>query len=110
MRDLPTDLSPQEVKQKLDAGEPVYLVDVREPHEHATARIDGAELIPLRTLPHALESLRTKPGTLVVFCHHGIRSRNAVSYLRKQGLRHSQSMAGGIEAWSTAIDPSVPRY
>ncbi|HWR52935.1 MAG TPA: rhodanese-like domain-containing protein, partial [Bryobacteraceae bacterium] len=108
----PTEVSPQEVKRMLDAGEPVHLVDVREPHEHQTARIESAELIPMRAVPHQLAALQQKAATapLVIFCHHGVRSLQTVSWLRRQGVERCHSMSGGIDAWSASIDPEVPRY
>ena len=109
---LPLEISPQEVKLRLDSGEKLHLIDVREPYEFEQARLQGADLIPMRTVPGELPSLeaRAEEGTLVVYCHHGIRSLNAVSWLREQGVEACQSMAGGIEAWSLTVDPSVPRY
>jgi rhodanese-related sulfurtransferase len=110
--DLTFEITPAEVKQRLDAGEPLVLIDVRQPEEHAIARIDGSELVPMNTVPHALESLEEKAesATLVVFCHHGVRSANVVNWLRGQGISGCQSMAGGIDRWSAEVDPSVPRY
>jgi rhodanese-related sulfurtransferase len=109
---LPLEISPQEVKLRLESGEKLHLIDVREPHEFAQARLQGADLIPMRTVPGELPALeaRAEEGTLVVYCHHGIRSLNVVSWLREQGVEACQSMAGGIEAWSLTVDPSVPRY
>ncbi len=109
---MPTEVSPQEVKRMLDAGESVHLVDVREPHEHQTASITGAELVPMRTVPHQLAALKQKAAAapLIIFCHHGIRSLQTVSWLRRQGIDRCQSMSGGIDAWSISIDPKVPRY
>jgi rhodanese-related sulfurtransferase len=106
------EITPEHVRGRLDAGEHLHLIDVREPHEYAIARIAGSELIPLRTVPAALAKLQAEAqnATLVVFCHHGVRSLNAVQWLREQGVESCQSMAGGIDAWSLAVDPSVPRY
>ncbi len=104
------EIDPKEVKRRLDAGEKIRLLDVREPFEHQQSRIEGAELIPLRTVPQSLDSLRAAPEPLVVFCHHGMRSLQVVEWLRGQGLENCQSMAGGIDRWSLEIDPSVPRY
>jgi rhodanese-related sulfurtransferase len=106
------EISPQEVKSRLDAGEKLYLIDVREPHEFAQARIEGSALIPMRSVPTEIQSLeaRADEGTLVVYCHHGVRSLNVVNWLREQGLEACQSMAGGIDAWSLIVDPEVPRY
>ena len=112
MPDFTFETTPAEVQQRLDAGESLVLIDVRQPEEHAIARIEGSELIPMNTVPQALQSLEEKAdsATLVVFCHHGVRSANVVNWLRGQGVSDCQSMAGGIDRWSTEVDPSVPRY
>jgi len=106
------EVQPADVKRRLDAGEKLHLIDVREPHEYAQARIEGAELIPMRTVPAELQSLdaRADEGPLIVYCHHGVRSLNVVSWLREQGIEACQSMSGGIDAWSLTVDPRVPRY
>jgi rhodanese-related sulfurtransferase len=106
------EITPAEVKSRLDAGEKLHLIDVREPDEFALAHIDGSELIPMRQVPGELQKLeaRSDEAPLIVFCHHGVRSLNVVNWLRQQGVESCQSMAGGIDAWSLAIDPSVPRY
>jgi rhodanese-related sulfurtransferase len=109
---LPIEIPPQEVKRRLDSGEKLFLIDVREPSEFAQARVAAAELVPMRTVPAELSRLDgcTDEGTLIVFCHHGVRSLNVVNWLREQGVDACQSMAGGIDRWSLEIDPSVPRY
>jgi len=109
---LPLEITPQDVKRRVEAGEWLTLIDVREPPEFQTARIAGAELIPMRTVPAELQRLdaAADDSTLVVFCHHGVRSLNVVNWLREQGVASCQSMAGGIDRWSLEIDPSVPRY
>lgn len=106
----PLETGPQEVQQRLEAGEKLRLIDVREPQEYAIARIEGGELIPMRTIPAAVERLRASDAPIVVYCHHGVRSLNVVYWLREQGIGNCQSLAGGIDAWSVAIDPRVPRY
>ncbi len=108
----PFEIPPSEVKRRLDAGEKLALIDVREPHEHAVCSIAGSDLVPMRTVPGALIDLQSKAqaAPLIVFCHHGVRSLNVVSWLRQQGLENCQSMSGGIDAWSVEIDPKVPRY
>jgi rhodanese-related sulfurtransferase len=110
--DLAFETTPAEVKQRLAAGEPLVLIDVRQPEEHAIARIEGGELIPMNTVPAAVQRLEEKAesATLIVFCHHGVRSANVVNWLRGQGISECQSMAGGIDRWSTDVDSSVPRY
>ena len=108
----PLEISPQQVKLRLDAGEKLHLIDVREPHEFALAKIPGASLVPMRSVPAELQDLeaRSDEGPLIVYCHHGVRSLNVVHWLREQGLEACQSMSGGIDAWSLTVDPSVPRY
>ena len=87
----------------------VALLDVREPHEHQIARIPGAVLIPLRSLPARLAELDSS-RPLVVYCHHGLRSLHAVELLRGSGFARATSLRGGIDAWSREVDPGVPRY
>jgi rhodanese-related sulfurtransferase len=109
---LPIEASPQDIQRRIDAGESLLLIDVREPEEFAITRIDGATLIPMREIPAALQQLEAKAdaATLIVFCHHGVRSLNVAHWLREQGVLACQSMAGGIDAWSALVDPAVPRY
>ena len=109
---LPLEITPQDVQLRIAAGEKLLLIDVREPAEFQVARILGAELIPMRTVPAQLQHLEAAAddATLIVYCHHGVRSLNVVSWLREQGVTGCQSMAGGIDRWSLQIDPSVPRY
>lgn len=109
---VPLEIAPAEVKRRLDAGEKLYLIDVREPHERTQSSIHGSELVPMRSVPGALGQLqlRAAEAPLVVFCHHGVRSLNVVAWLREQGLENCQSMSGGIDLWSVEIDPRVPRY
>jgi rhodanese-related sulfurtransferase len=104
--------TPAEVKQRLASGESICLIDVRQPEEHKIASIAGAELIPMNTVPAAIQDLEAKAdeAALIVFCHHGMRSLNVVNWLRGQGITACQSMSGGIDQWSIDIDPSVPRY
>jgi rhodanese-related sulfurtransferase len=106
------EVSAQEVKRRLDAGEKLHLIDVREPHEFALARLENAELIPMRAVPMELQALEAHAdhGPLIVYCHHGVRSLHVVHWLREQGLEDCQSMAGGIDAWSLTVNPDVPRY
>ncbi|MBY0504238.1 MAG: rhodanese [Bryobacteraceae bacterium] len=101
-----------EVKQKLDAGEPLVLLDCREPFETDLCRLANAELIPMNTIPQRLAEVErlADRGTLVVYCHHGMRSLNVANWLRQQGVENVTSMTGGIDAWSLQIDRLVPRY
>lgn len=109
---LAFEVLPEEVRQRIDRGESIHLIDVRQPEEHQLTAIGGSELIPMDAVPTQLNRLEelADSGTLVVFCHHGMRSATVVNWLRGQGISECQSMAGGIERWSTHVDPSVPRY
>jgi rhodanese-related sulfurtransferase len=109
---LPFEISAGEVKAILGSAKPPALIDVREPAEVALAAIENAELIPMNTVPQSLQRLEAlaDDGLLIVFCHHGVRSLNVVSWLRRQGVENCQSMAGGIDVWSMQVDPRVPRY
>jgi adenylyltransferase/sulfurtransferase len=103
------ELSPAELSDRLRATDPPMLLDVREPWEHEVARIAGARLVPLNSLPAALSTLDpSRP--IVAYCHHGMRSRMALEFLRERGLTRLANLAGGIDAWSEDVDPSVPRY
>ena len=108
----PLEISPQEVQQRIDAGEKLHLLDVRERHEFQTSCIPGATLIPMREIPGEIQEIETHAAQapLIVFCHHGVRSLNVVYWLREQGIENCMSMAGGIDAWSRTVDPAVPRY
>lgn len=103
-------MTPRQVKQRLDAGEKLRLIDVREPFEFQQARIEGSELIPMRSVPQSLDSLQSEEAPVIVFCHHGGRSMQVVGWLRQQGVENCTSMEGGIDRWSVEIDPAVPRY
>lgn len=109
---LPLEIAPAEVKRRLDSGEKLNLIDVREPQERAQSSIQASDLVPMRSVPAALDQLRLRASEapLIVFCHHGVRSLNVVAWLRQQGLENCQSMSGGIDQWSVEIDPRVPRY
>lgn len=110
--DLPFEITPQQVKERSEAGERMHLIDVRQPDEFELTRIEGAELIPMDTIPPSVDRLEelAESGRLVVICHHGIRSARVVNWLRGRGITACQNMAGGIDRWSTDVDPSVPRY
>jgi rhodanese-related sulfurtransferase len=109
---LPLETTANDVKRRLDDGEALQLIDVREPFEHQTAQIASSELIPMNTVPAELQQLERKADdrVLILFCHHGMRSLSVVNWLRQQGVTDCQSMSGGIDRWSTDVDPSVPRY
>ena len=109
---LPLDITPQDGKKKLEGCEKIRLIDVREIKEFNHCHIEGAELIPMNTIPQHLAELsaHAETTTLIVFCHHGGRSMNVVNWLRQQGVAACQNLTGGIDRWSLEIDSSVPRY
>ncbi len=86
------------------------LIDVREPWEFATARIEGGLLMPMGEVPARAHHELDPEERVVVVCHHGIRSMNVTAWLRNQGFEQAQSLRGGIDAWSVEVDPLVPRY
>ena len=105
------EISVDDLSRRLDRGEQPLLVDVRQPWEHELARLPGSLLVPLGELPARAAEVRPVPGQLVVcYCHHGVRSLHAAALLSGAGVPDVVSLAGGIEAWSEQIDPSVPRY
>lgn len=105
------ELGPGKVRAMLDGDEDVTLLDCRLPKEKAIASIDGAIFVPMQELADRLDELGDyEDRKLVVFCHAGVRSMKVALFLRERGFEDVWSMAGGIDLWSQAIDPSVPRY
>jgi molybdopterin/thiamine biosynthesis adenylyltransferase/rhodanese-related sulfurtransferase len=102
------EITPEELKAKLDRKDDVFILDVREPHEVEISNI-GGYLIPLGELPNRVNELDSSKE-IVAYCHTGRRSQRAVDFLREAGFKKIKNLVGGIEAWSTRIDPSVPRY
>jgi molybdopterin/thiamine biosynthesis adenylyltransferase/rhodanese-related sulfurtransferase len=102
------EITVRELKEKLDNGQNVSVLDVREPHEYEVANI-GARLIPLGELPERLIELN-KDETLAIHCKTGGRSARAVQLLKEAGFQNVYNVTGGITAWSEEIDPSVPKY
>ena len=104
------EITAEDVKAMSDGGKPFTLVDVREPWEYETARIEGATLIPMGDVPNRAHQELDPEDHIVVYCHHGVRSMNVTAWLRQQGFEKAQSMAGGIDAWSRRVDQKVPLY
>jgi adenylyltransferase/sulfurtransferase len=102
------EIEPVELKRKLDAGEDVFILDVREPHEYQICHLNG-HLIPLGDLPKRVSELDSA-RTIVAHCRSGMRSAQAVEFLRTAGFRKVWNLKGGILAWSDTVDPSVPKY
>jgi rhodanese-related sulfurtransferase len=105
-------MTPTEVAQwlaRLPEDERPVLLDVREPWEVATSALPGSVAIPMGEVPARVVELdRTRP--VVCVCHHGMRSMRVAGFLEQQGFGDVVNLAGGIDAWSTDVDPSLPRY
>ena len=99
----------KDLKDRLNNGDTIFLLDVREPHEYSLAKIEGSVLIPLGTLPQSLDQLDPN-SEIVAYCHRGMRSADAVGFLVQQGFSNVKNLIGGIDAWSLEIDQAVPRY
>lgn len=106
---LDFEISPADAAELLK-NKQARLIDVREPWEVETARVDGAVLMPMGDVPARAHQELNPDERLVVICHHGMRSLNTAVWLRNQGFEQAQSLAGGIDAWSETVDPAVPRY
>lgn len=102
------DITPEELKRRLDAGEDLFVLDVREPHEYQIANL-GGHLIPLNDLPKRVSELDSS-REIVAHCKMGGRSAKAVDFLRQAGFKKVRNLAGGIAAWSDKVDPKVPKY
>ena len=107
---LPPEISVDTLAQQLKDPSPPILLDVREPWEAQTASIPGSLLMPMGDVPSRAHQELDPDAPIVVLCHHGARSLNVTMWLRQQGFEHVQSLAGGIDHWSTVIDPSLARY
>ena len=102
-------ITPTELKSRLDKGDQLVLLDVREQWEFDLAKLNGSTLIPLATLPNSLGKL-SKETEIIAICHHGMRSADATNFLLQQGFPNVKNLVGGIDAWSALVDRSVPRY
>ena len=103
------DMTARELKERLDRGEPIVIVDVREPQEYQINRIAGSKLIPLGELPQRYEELDPE-AAIVCQCKSGARSAKATGFLRGIGFKNVRNLAGGILGWIDQVDPSQPKY
>jgi rhodanese-related sulfurtransferase len=104
-----TDIEPTALAARLAQGDALTVLDVREPWEYDLANLANSTLVPLSTLPSAINRL-ARDAEYVVLCHHGMRSDMAANWMRAQGYAHVLNLVGGIDAWSLDVDPTVPRY
>jgi len=104
-----TELTPAEVKQRLDQREPLVLLDVRQDWETRLCRLDNALHIPIEEIE--LRSDELDPAAeIIVYCHQGVRSAAVAEYLRGLGFTNARNLAGGLDAWARTVDPSMRRY
>ena len=113
--DIPTmescALTPKELKEKMDRGDPVVLVDVREAFELEQAAIPGVRHIPMGEIHMRYKEISSDPNAeVVVFSHHGSRSEQVMTQLWGLGYQNTKNLAGGIQAWSEEVDLSIPQY
>src|SRR4051812_8903875 len=107
---LDYEITPEQFKKLRDAKDDYSLLDVREPWEYQTAKIEGSTLMPVGDVPSRANQELDPDKHIVVYCHHGVRSMNVTAWLRQQGFEKAQSLVGGIDRWAREIDPNVPKY
>jgi adenylyltransferase/sulfurtransferase len=105
------EITPTELKERLDRGDALAIIDVREPFEWEIGNLEpyGARLIPLAQVPHRMDEI-DRSEEIVLQCRSGARSANALQFLRAHGYERLWNLEGGILAWSDEVDPSIPRY
>lgn len=103
------EIFPRQLKERMERGDTLLILDVREPEEIALAAFPDATHIPMGEVPGRLSELDPQRETVVV-CHHGIRSAQVAGYLASLGFARVLNLTGGIDAWSVTVDSAVPRY
>jgi rhodanese-related sulfurtransferase len=104
------EISPEDLHRRLQAGDDIQLIDVREEMEFEYCHLPGSRLLPLDELPRRAAEIRTE-GPVVVICHHGVRSAHALGYLRQRlGRTNVLNLRGGVAAWAERVDPAFPTY
>lgn len=110
-QEVPLEVDCETVHQLQSVGTPFLFIDCREADEYEATHIEGTSLLPMSELQARVDELdSSRDALIVIHCHHGGRSLRVARWLRAQGFPKAQSMAGGIDAWSQRIDPTVPRY
>lgn len=108
---LPLEINVQQAKELLASSSEIMLLDCREQPEFDYAKIEQARLIPMSEIQARKDELEAfRDQHVIVHCHHGGRSLQVTQWMRQLGFSRVQNMAGGIDAWSLNIDPSIPRY
>ena len=103
------EITPQALKERLDRGERPVLVDVRQDWETKLCRLDNSVHIPIEEIEFRTEELNPEDD-IVVYCHQGVRSAAVANYLRQLGFKRAVNLAGGLDSWARAVDPSMRRY
>jgi adenylyltransferase/sulfurtransferase len=103
------EISPNELKTRLDSGRPPLLLDVRQDWETKLCRLENAIHIPIEEIELRTEELNPQ-SEIVVYCHQGVRSAAVAEYLRSLGFADVKNLAGGLDSWARTIDPSMRRY
>lgn len=110
MQSTPLEISPEELHRRLQAGDDLQLVDVREEMEFDYCHLPGSLLLPLDEVPRRATEIRTE-GPVVLICHHGVRSAHALGYLRQRlGRTNVLNLRGGVAAWAERVDADFPTY
>ena len=104
-----SEMTPRELKARLDAGRPPVLLDVRQDWETKLCRLENAVHIPIEEIELRTEEL-TSDAEIVVYCHQGVRSAAVAEYLRSLGFSDVKNLAGGLDAWARTVDPTMRRY
>ncbi len=105
-----TEITATELKKRMDAGEDIQLIDVRQPDEYEFAKIEGAKLIPLGEIVNRMDEIDQSRET-ILHCKAGGRSAQAIQALQRAGFKGElKNMRGGITAWSNEVDPKIPKY
>ena len=108
---MPAEIGAQELAEKIRAGKPLQIVDVREDWEREICRIPGDVHIPMNSIPQRAAEVRApEGGEVVIYCHAGVRSMMVAGFLEQNGMPGVLSLSGGIDAWSCEVDPTVARY
>jgi rhodanese-related sulfurtransferase len=108
---MPEEISARELADRIREGKLLRIVDVREDWEREIGHLEGDVHIPMNEIPGRLADARApEGGELVIYCHAGVRSMMVAAFLEQNGVPRALSLAGGIDAWSSEVDPRVPRY
>ena len=102
-------ITPEQLKQRMDAGDGPKMLDVREPWEFEICRIEGSVNIPMAELGGRFGELE-HGSEIVVICHHGMRSRQVAEYMESIGFPHVVNLEGGVDAWAQSVDEDMQQY